>query len=101
MSVSGFSTLKSLYAVGVHQEVCAMCRSDQRFRAVSLRSAVLIALFAAAAGALELRNSSTTEVSLAKANEVGVYSFLFLQPGTYSLKVAAAGFKPTARENIA
>ena len=30
-----------------------------------------------------------------------MYSFLFLQPGTYSLKVSAAGFKPTARENIA
>jgi len=101
-----------------------MCRSDQRFRVVSLRSAALIALFAAAAGAqdfrakltvtvtdpagmavpaasLELRNASTTEVSSAKANDVGVYSFLFLQPGTYSLRVSAAGFKPTARENIA
>jgi hypothetical protein len=85
-----------------------MFRSDRCFCAVSLRSAALIALFAAAAGAqdfrakltvtvtdpagmavpsasLELRNASTTEVSSAKANEVGVYSFLFLQPGTYSV----------------
>jgi len=98
------------------------------FCAVSLKSAALSTgfffLFAAIAGAqdfrakltvtvmdpagmaipsagLELRSSSTSEVSSAKANDVGVYSFLFLQPGTYSLNVSAAGFKPAARENIA
>lgn len=104
-----------------------MCRSVPRLCAASLRSAALVAgsffLFAAGAGAqdfrakltvtvtdptgsaipaatIELRNVSTTEVSPAKANEVGVYSFLFLQPGAYSLKVSAAGFRPMARENI-
>ena len=94
MSVSGFSIWKSIYAVGVNQEVCAMCRSDQRFRAVSLKSAALIALFAAVAGAqdfrakltvtvtdpagmavpsasLELRNASTTEVCLGEGERCG------------------------------
>src|SRR5215510_9254578 len=38
---------------------------------------------------LELRYVSTGEIFRAKSNESGVYSFLFLQPGGYSLKVAA------------
>jgi len=50
---------------------------------------------------LELRYITTGEVFHAKSNESGVYSFLFLQPGIYSLKVAATGFKTSERENIA
>ena len=50
---------------------------------------------------LELRYVSTGEVFRAKSNESGVYSFLFLQPGVYSLKVAATGFKTNERESIA
>src|ERR1041385_7111918 len=49
---------------------------------------------------LELTNASTGEASPAKTGDNGVYSFLFLQPGTYSLKVTAPGFKPAARQNI-
>src|SRR5215471_18705190 len=50
--------------------------------------------------ALDLANANSGEVVSAKTNETGVYSFLFLQPGTYNLKVGAAGFKPAARESI-
>ena len=50
---------------------------------------------------LELRYVSTGEIFRAKANENGLYSFLFLQPGGYSLKVTATGFKTSERSNIA
>lgn len=49
---------------------------------------------------LELRNTATGEAFPAATNETGVYSFLFLQPGTYVLKASAAGFKPAERQNI-
>lgn len=52
------------------------------------------------AAALELRNTSTAEVFPAKTNETGVYTYLFLQPGAYALKVTAAGFKPAERTGI-
>jgi hypothetical protein len=55
MSVSGFGTWKSLYALGANLEVILMCRLVQRFCAVSQKSAALSAgfffLFAAVAGA--------------------------------------------------
>src|SRR5215472_9400380 len=50
---------------------------------------------------LELTNVNSGELSSAKTNETGAYSFLFLLPGSYNLKVSAAGFKPTVRDNIA
>src|SRR6185295_1254034 len=50
---------------------------------------------------LELTNAATGEASPAKSGENGIYSYLFLQPGTYNLKVTAPGFKPAARQNIA
>ena len=40
-----------------------MCRSDQRFRAVSLKSVALIALFAAVAGAQDFRAKLTVTVT--------------------------------------
>src|SRR5262249_15167799 len=49
---------------------------------------------------LELTNASTGEASPAKTADNGVYSFLFLQPGTYNLKISAPGFKPAARQSI-
>lgn len=49
---------------------------------------------------LELRNGSTGEVLPGATNDAGVYSFLFLQPGAYSLKVTAAGFKSVERSGI-
>src|SRR5262245_42025854 len=49
---------------------------------------------------LDLANANSGEVVSAKTNETGVYSFLFLQPGTYNLKISAPGFKVNARENI-
>jgi hypothetical protein len=49
---------------------------------------------------IELRNVKTAEVFPAKTNASGVYSFLFLKPGTYTMKVSAAGFKSSERENI-
>src|SRR4029077_3041869 len=42
---------------------------------------------------LELTNTSTAEVLPAVTNDTGAYSFLFLEPGSYSLKVTASGFK--------
>jgi hypothetical protein len=50
--------------------------------------------------ALDLTNAKNGEVVSAKTNETGVYSFLFVQPGTYNLKISAPGFKPAARESI-
>src|SRR6516164_2174132 len=49
---------------------------------------------------LELTNANSGELSSVKTNETGAYSFLFLLPGSYNLKVSAAGFKPTVRDNI-
>jgi hypothetical protein len=50
---------------------------------------------------LQLRNDSTAELVPAKTNDAGIYSFLFLQPGTYTLTASAVGFKTTLRESIA
>src|SRR5262245_48292671 len=47
---------------------------------------------------LDLTNASTGEVSSAKTNDTGAYSFLFLLPGSYNLKIAAPGFKPSVRD---
>jgi hypothetical protein len=50
--------------------------------------------------ALELQNTSTMGVLSAKTNEIGLYTFLFVQPGTFTLKVSAPGFKPAQRQDI-
>ena len=52
------------------------------------------------AAALELKNVNTGELFSAQSNETGFYTYLFLIPGTYSLKTTAAGFKPMQRDNI-
>lgn len=52
------------------------------------------------AAAAELRSASTSELFPGRTNESGVYSFLFLQPGTYTLRVTAPGFKAYERGNI-
>lgn len=49
---------------------------------------------------LELTNASTAERQAAKTNEGGSYTFLFLTPGSYKLKAAAAGFKAAMRDGI-
>lgn len=52
------------------------------------------------AAKLELRNTSTLEVFPAQTNEAGVYTYLFLPPGAYSLEISAPGFRVARRENI-
>lgn len=52
------------------------------------------------AAALELKDVKTSEVFPAATNDSGIYSYLFVLPGTYSLKVTAAGFKPAQRDGI-
>jgi hypothetical protein len=49
---------------------------------------------------MELTRSSTSEVYPAKTGDSGVYTFLFLQPDTYVLKVSAQGFEPVERRGI-
>lgn len=49
---------------------------------------------------LDLTSVQTGEAVNAKTTESGAYSFLFLQPGAYNLKVSAPGFKPALREQI-
>ena len=73
---------------------------SQDFRAkltVTVRDASAAAVPGAA---LELRNVATGEVFPAVTNDTGIYSYLFLQPGTYVLKTTASGFKPAQRDNI-
>jgi hypothetical protein len=50
--------------------------------------------------AMELKNAATGEVFEAKTPDTGVYTYLFLIPGTYALKVTASGFKPSLRDGI-
>jgi hypothetical protein len=49
---------------------------------------------------LALRDIATQEVFPARTSTTGSYSFLFLQPATYTLTVTAQGFRSAARENI-
>lgn len=49
---------------------------------------------------LELRNVTNVEVLHGTTNISGIYTFLFVQPGTYTLKVSATGFRPAQREGI-
>lgn len=49
---------------------------------------------------VELQNMSTGEVLPGTTNVAGIYTFLFVQPGTYNLKVSATGFRPMQRQNI-
>jgi len=50
---------------------------------------------------LELTSVSTTEMLPATTNDTGVYTYLFLTPGNYSLKATAPGFKVAVRSGIA
>ena len=50
--------------------------------------------------ALELTNTSTGEVFAGKTADTGIFTYLFVLPGTYSLKTTSAGFKPMQRDNI-
>ncbi|MBL8218004.1 MAG: TonB-dependent receptor [Bryobacterales bacterium] len=80
--------------------LCAGALVAQDFRAkltVTVRDPTGSAIPAAA---LELKNVSTGELFPAQSNEIGIYTYLFLIPGTYSLRATAAGFKPLQRDNI-
>lgn len=52
------------------------------------------------AASLELTNTDTGEVFPAATGGTGVHTYLFLIPGSYSLKVSAPGFKPAQRDGI-
>src|SRR4051794_4275040 len=45
-------------------------------------------------------NSETNTAFTTKTTSTGVYSFSLLEPGTYSLRAEAAGFKPVAVQQI-
>ena len=50
--------------------------------------------------AAELRSASTGAALNGETNESGIYTFLYLQPGAYTLTVSKPGFKPVQRDNI-
>src|SRR5712691_5109822 len=45
-------------------------------------------------------NTATNAVRGTRTNEAGIYSFPAMTPGTYQLKVEAAGFQPMVRSNV-
>src|SRR5689334_17985989 len=49
---------------------------------------------------LKLTNIDTGVVSSTRANEAGLYRFLFLDPGKYRLDATSSGFKTWERDNI-
>lgn len=56
---------------------------------------------AAVAGAtVTLKNNATNVSQTTTANGSGGYSFLLIQPGTYTLSATGNGFKTSARENV-
>ena len=50
--------------------------------------------------AITATNAATGVVRTTRTNDVGIYSFPALIPGTYQVRVEAAGFQPTVRSNI-
>src|SRR3984893_4622132 len=50
--------------------------------------------------AVTATNSKTNVARSTATNEAGIYSFPDLTPGTYEVKVAAAGFAPIVKTNI-
>jgi len=93
-------SLKSAALIAVFSILFAAVAGAQDFRAKLTVTVTDPSGMAVPAAAVELTNVSTAEAASAKSNDTGVYSFLFLQPGAYNLKVTAAGFKPAVRENI-
>jgi hypothetical protein len=56
---------------------------------------------AAVAGAeVTATNAETNQPATVKTSDQGVYQLLYLRPGPYSIRVTAAGFKTTLRDNI-
>src|SRR4051794_11705831 len=49
---------------------------------------------------LQLTNAGTGVVQSTVANEAGLYRFLFLDPGKYSVVATISGFKTWERDNI-
>src|SRR6187402_3622313 len=50
---------------------------------------------------ITIRNLGTNDTRVVKTNENGDYSFNILQPGHYSIRVEAPGFKSSNTENLA
>ncbi|MEZ5399727.1 MAG: carboxypeptidase regulatory-like domain-containing protein [Bryobacteraceae bacterium] len=53
-----------------------------------------------AAASVKARNTATGVEAVADTTSAGVFRMPYLQPGTYTLSVSAAGFKTAVRENI-
>jgi uncharacterized protein YfiM (DUF2279 family) len=53
-----------------------------------------------AGATITLTNTGTSAVREAKTNQVGVFSFAALTPGTYNVRVTAAGFKTAVRNGV-
>ncbi|MGH9583613.1 MAG: carboxypeptidase regulatory-like domain-containing protein, partial [Bryobacteraceae bacterium] len=49
---------------------------------------------------VELKNDATSQVAKGVTNANGVYTFLFVEPGTYTATAKAPGFAPSERSGI-
>ena len=49
---------------------------------------------------IEVRNTETSAVTTAGANDAGIYTVPFLLPGTYTVTATSNGFKRALRENL-
>ncbi len=49
---------------------------------------------------VELKNNATAQVTTGLTNESGVYTFLFVEPGTYTVTAKATGFSNSERSGI-
>ena len=76
---------------------CAMAQTGTS----SVRGAILDKSGASVAGAsIQLTDNELGIERTAISDNSGTYEFLSLQPGRYSLKVQAAGFRPYEQKNI-
>jgi hypothetical protein len=51
-------------------------------------------------GSVTATNVATSAARTTRTNDAGIYSFPALIPGTYQVRVEAAGFQPVVRSNI-
>lgn len=49
---------------------------------------------------VELKDNATSQVTTGLTNESGVYTFLFVQPGTYTVTAKATGFANSERSDV-
>jgi hypothetical protein len=80
--------------------LCAAAAYGQESRATLTGVVTDTSQAAIVAAKLTLTNTATGVVFTAASNEAGQYRFLFLNPGTYTLKVEVSGFRAFERSGI-